>query len=246
MASNVPLTKSLSLRSDILNRFWHINNVFDEEKYGLYFKYYDDVCHKLSTSSEIFAMSARTHEDVFHVMDALWKSTNKQTLTRRQIRQTLQNSTQPSLDQSAKDNSRINSPEPLPSLSDDFQDDSSAEQQTSMINNTINLALRLWLTMDIRARQFGGVGDVQWDDDCSLRKFIDQEFPKGKKEMGMPHSRDVVLDEEFTAPNLFRRRGIKTEFTYKLTHHLLYDSKAQSLMVYPLRHCLNLHKMWYV
>lgn len=220
MASNVPLTQPLNLRSDILMRFWHID-VADTEKYELYFQYYDAVCNRLRTSSEIVAMDATTHEDVFHVMDILWASGDFQTLTPPILRQALRGST----------------------------DDNSAGTQTQspsddMMNNTINLAIRLWLTMDIRARQFGGVGDVQWNDDAPLKDLVEQEFPKVKKGTGEIHTRDVLQDEEFTAPNLFRRRGIKTEFTEKLTNHLLYDPKAQTLMVYPLRHFLSLHRTW--
>lgn len=221
----------------------------ETEKYELYFKYYDGVCKRLSTSIELFAMNAKTHEDVFHVMDVLWQSANIQKLTRRKLRQDLRQFAQPSADRFSSEDSWVHSPDPLPSSVADSNDDSPAELQTpcpsdEMMNNTINLTLRLWLTIDIRARQFGGVGDVQWNDDSSLSDLINQQFSRVKKETGEMHNREVLLDEDFTAPNLFRRRGIKTEFTDKLTNHLLYDSKAQTLMVYPLRHCLGLHKNW--
>lgn len=250
MASQVPLINSvLDLKSDILKRFWQID-VADTEKYELYFKYYDGVCNRLRTSTEISAMDAKTHEDVFLVMDVIWKSADIQTLTRRELRQALRNSTQPSPDRSANVDSNVCSPGPGPSSVDDSRNDISAEQLTrylsdDMMNNTINLSLRLWLTVDIRARQFGGVGDVQWNDDVSLRNLIDQQFPTVDKGAGASQSgRDVSLDEEFNALNLLHRRGIKTEFTDTLTHHLLFDPKVKTLMVYPLRHCLTLHKTW--
>lgn len=113
------------------------------------------------------------------------------------------------------------------------------------MDNTINLALRLWLTIDIRARQFGGVGDIQYNDNSSLGDFIEQRFQTAKKPAGeVAQSRDVLLEEEFTAPNLFHRRGIKTEFTDKLSNHLIYDAKAEILIVYSLKHFLMLHKTW--
>lgn len=52
------------------------------------------------------------------------------------------------------------------------------------MDNTINLALRLWLKMDIRARQFGGVGDIQYNDNSSLGDLIEQRFQTAKKPAG--------------------------------------------------------------
>lgn len=248
MASKVLLIESLNSRSDILKRFWN-RDVADTEKYELYFKYYDHVCSRLSTSSEIMAMNAKTHEDVFHVMDVLWHSADIKALTRQGLREALGHFTPPSTDRSTYGDFWMPSSHPLSSSADGSRADKSAEQQKrsrsdEMMDNTINLALRLWLTMDIRARQFGGVADVQWDENSSLSKFIDQQFPREKKWTSEVHSRDVWLDDRITAPSLFRRRGIKTQFTDKLTHHLFFDRKAQIMMIYPLRHYLSLHKTW--
>ena len=228
MASKALLIESPNSRSDILKRFFN-RDVADTEKYELYFKYYDRVCSGLSSSSEYTAMNAKTHEDVFHVMDVLRYSPDIKALTRQEFRQALRR--------------------PLSRSSDVSRDDSSTQQQTrnrsdDMMDNSINLALRLWLTMDIRARQFGGVADVQWNENSSLSEFIDHNFPREKKWSNEVHSRDVWLDEKFTASSLFRRRGIKTQFTDKLTHHLFFDRKAQILMIYPLRHYLSLHRTW--
>ena len=228
MAPDPLLTEPFKSRSDILKKFFN-RDVADTEKYELYFKYYDRVCSRLRSSIEYVAMNAKTHGDVFHVMDVLQHSPDIKALTRQGLRQALRH--------------------PLSRSADHSRDDSSDEQQTincsdEMLDNTIDLALRLWLTMDIRARRFGGVADVQWNEDSSLSEFIDHNFPKEKKWSSKVHSSDVWLDERFTAPSLFLRRGIKTQFTDKLTHHLFFDRKAQILMIYPLRHYLSLHRTW--
>lgn len=248
MRSKIPVFESLTHRSDILKRFWNVD-VADTEKYELYFRYYDGVCRRLSTSSELSAMCADTHEDLFHIMDILWKVENVQALKRQGLREALRQFAPASPAQLTNPDLRMHSQDHLPRSVDDSRDDSFTEQQTrthsdEKLNNTINLVLRLWLTIDIRARQFGGVGDVQWNDESSLGDLINQKFPTAKKGTDEVQRRDVLLDEQFTAPNLFRRRGIKTEFTEKLSNHLIYDAKAQTLMVYPLRHFLNLHKTW--
>lgn len=248
MASEVLILDSFAQRSDILYRLWRVT-VTDTEKYELYFKYYDGVCSRLSTSREISEIFIETHEDLFHIMDVLWEFENISTLTRPSLRKALQQPAQPSPDQSTNFYPRINSPDHLPRRVNDSKEYSSTQQRTTRrsdekMDNTINLALRLWLTMDIRGRQFGGVGDIQWNDDSSLGDFIEKRFPTTELTGEVAQSRDVLLDEEFTAPNLFRRRGIKTKFTDKLSNHLIYDAKAETLMVYPLKQFLTLHKTW--
>lgn len=64
---------------------------------------------------------------------------------------------------------------------------------------------------------------MQWNDISSLGDLINQKFLTAKKGAGEVQSRDVLLDEQFTAPNLFRRRGIKTEFTFKTLFKLTQD-----------------------
>ncbi|MCJ1265928.1 hypothetical protein MMC22_005810 [Lobaria immixta] len=101
-------------------------------------------------------------------MDVLWTFKNISTLTRPSLRNALQQPAQPSPAQSTNSYLRI----------------TTTSRSAEQMDNTIDLALRLWLTMDIQARQFGGIGNIQWNDDSSLGDFIEQRFRTAKKTTG--------------------------------------------------------------
>lgn len=105
------------------------------------------------------------------------------------------------------------------------------------INRTVDLALRLWLVMNIRDDDFApGVHSIQWDDSESLQSFIASQFPKPRlfKELSEKMF-DFVLPDNFTIVKLKRYSGIKIDWTYDLSEHLDLDKDHRILKVFPLK-----------
>ncbi|KAF3395394.1 hypothetical protein DPV78_008516 [Talaromyces pinophilus] len=92
------------------------------------------------------------------------------------------------------------------------------------INNSIHLALRLWLTLDIQhtnlpVRQ----SQISWDDNSTLTDFVFRQFNKRVEKLRSRSEVDDLDDNlaaEFNAHTLRSRRQIKTEFTYNLANHM--------------------------
>lgn len=116
-----------------------------------------------------------------------------------------------------------------------------ADHSEESLNRTIDLALRLWLVLNIRDDEYApGAHSVQWDDGVSLRSFITQQFPKPRMLRDLSERMfDFVLPDNFTMVKLKRYSGIKVHWTYDLSEHLDLDKDHRILKVFPLKYYVN-------
>jgi hypothetical protein len=109
------------------------------------------------------------------------------------------------------------------------------------LNRTIDLALRLWLAINIRDDEYcPAVRSAQWDDHTSLEHFIVAQFPRPRliKELNEKMS-DYVLPGNFTMVKLKHWSAIKVDWTYDLSEHLDFDKDVRILKVFPLKGYVN-------
>ena len=205
------------LKREIVQRLWRQDNK-DLAHYDLYFSYYAGLCERLSSGvkGEIIDMSARDHEDVLSIIDIVWNFIDtKHHLKRPDLRQKLQDVAP-------------------------FQKDSDFE-----LNNAINFALRMWLTMTICAAEYGESEGIQWDDSTDLGDFVKAQFPELDNMSELSQHRNVVLDIEFTAAILYRFCRIHVKSTNDIRKHLYLDTLDDGhkvLNIYPMRYCLQAHR----
>lgn len=110
------------------------------------------------------------------------------------------------------------------------------------LNNSINLALRLFLTIDIREEVFAPASTtIQWDDTSTLQDLIERQFP-GPRLLDDGGKGRIVPGNDFTAVNLQRIGGVNLDWTCDIKEHLLFDREFRSLKVYTLKSCLYDHK----
>jgi hypothetical protein len=109
------------------------------------------------------------------------------------------------------------------------------------LNHTIDLALRLWLVLNIRDDEYApGAHSIQWDDNVSLQTFIVQQFPKPRMIRDLSQKMfDFVLPDNFTMVKLKRYSRIKVHWTYDLSEHLDLDKDHWILKVFPLKYYVN-------
>lgn len=89
------------------------------------------------------------------------------------------------------------------------------------INRSIDFALRVWLTPNVREErlQTPRTPTIQWDDTTMLVDFIAQCFPHRNSTT----TTTPQLDHGFTAANMNRLSGIDIEWTPCLADHLRID-----------------------
>jgi hypothetical protein len=108
------------------------------------------------------------------------------------------------------------------------------------INRSIDLTLRLWLTLNVREPayklQTPQTPVLQWDDSTALSSFVASQFPKARWHLDVRASR---LDPYFTAVNMVRICGLKIEWTDSLEDHLRLDRRQKVLRIYPHKCCLQ-------
>jgi hypothetical protein len=112
------------------------------------------------------------------------------------------------------------------------------------INRSIDFALRVWLTMNVREEcyrmQTPQTPTIQWDDESTLVNFIAQNFPEATTTAS-----SLQLDHTFTAANINRLSGIDIEWTPCLADHLRFDKRRRSLRIYPFKQVLLDHlQLW--
>ena len=106
------------------------------------------------------------------------------------------------------------------------------------LNDTINLALRLWFTIDVREEIYApATFTTQWNDDSTLEAFVTSLFP-GPRFTSFYSKEHLALGSDFTAVNLRRFGGISIDWTCNLNEHLLFERDTQRLKVYILKTCL--------
>jgi hypothetical protein len=109
------------------------------------------------------------------------------------------------------------------------------------MNRTIDLALRLWLTINIRDDEFcPAVRSVQWDDHTPLESLIVAQFPKPRliKEL-YEKMFDYVLPDNFNIVKLKQWSAIRVDWTYDLSEHLDFDKDVRILKIFPLKGYVN-------
>ena len=114
------------------------------------------------------------------------------------------------------------------------------------INRSIDFALRVWLTINVREQRYGlqtpRTPTIQWDDDSTLANFIARNFPRANGSSG-----SLQLDHTFTAANINRLSGIDIEWTPCLADHLSFDKRRRLLRIYPFKQILLDHlRLWNV
>jgi hypothetical protein len=112
------------------------------------------------------------------------------------------------------------------------------------INRSIDFALRVWLTMNVREEcyslQTPRTPTIQWDDTSTLVDFIARNFPQATTTAG-----SLQLDHTFTAASINRLSGIDIEWTPCLADHLRFDKRRRLLRIYPFKQVLLDHlQLW--
>jgi hypothetical protein len=173
-----------------------------------YFRYYERTCASLYKIGGVNPdkMVDNTHKHILQIVDAVYEILNgSKQCTRPELRRLLQT---------------VN-----------YFSDQPAEK----LNQSINLALRLWLLINVQEPSFPRGIFAAWDDESTLRTFIDRQFPGPRGEMKLAggtqistdKERSTVLESNFTAANLQRIAGIKIEWTYNLLEHLRFNKQTR-------------------
>jgi hypothetical protein len=203
------------LQRKIVSRFWRkAEDTIRLEEYVSYFFYYNNTCRALylgAIRTESMAIVLHTHEDVLDLIDEIWSLVAvNPNFTRPELRESL------------------------------AQREHFKQQPQFRINNSINLALRLWVTIRIQDADFGPASrTLQWDDSSSIKDFILRNFP-GPRLQGS-NVFETMLESNFTAVNLYRMCGIHIEWICQLEDHLKFDIERRVLMIYSLAGCLQDH-----
>ena len=198
-----------TLRSEIIYRFWRrTRDEIDLDDYRSYFDHYDETCKALYIGArcEVDSISVSSHEHVLLIIDRIWLY----------------------IDQGK----RIERPLLRESLSKTHFENQADEK----INTSIDLSLRLWLTMNIKKKGVTPmVRDNPWNDESDLSVFIRAQFPGPEAGRNI----NVPLVGALTAVDLERTSGIQIKWTFYLEDHLLLDRAKRKLNVYPLDRVLQ-------
>lgn len=104
------------------------------------------------------------------------------------------------------------------------------------LNRSTNLAIRLWLMVNTQEPKFEGLrheaDPVQWDDESTLRGFLQSLFPSAKWQVTAQSSR---LGPHFTAAFMQDVCGLTIEWTTSLHDHLRLDRRRKALRIFPYK-----------
>ena len=204
---------SATLRREIVSRFWRqTREEIDLDDYHSYFDHYDETCRTLYVGArcEADTMSVSSHEHVLLIIDCIWSYIDRGTRIER------------------------------PSLRESLSKTHLEDQDEEKINASIDLALRLWLTMNIKKKGVTpAVRDKPWNDESDLSVFIRADFPGP----GAGRNINAPLVGALTAVDLERTSGIQIKWTHYLEDHLSFDRVKRKLNVYPLDRVLQDHMM---
>jgi hypothetical protein len=111
------------------------------------------------------------------------------------------------------------------------------------LNSSINLALRVWITLNLNDSRFSpAMETINWDDDSTIQQLVASQF-RGPRLNPPNNSWDLrALNNEITAVNLSRLGGISIHWTYNLKDHLRFDPGNRRLWIYGLEQCIYSHK----
>jgi hypothetical protein len=114
------------------------------------------------------------------------------------------------------------------------------EAKDAELNASIDLALRLWLMLNVRdprlKLQSPQTPIVSWGETLPFKNFIEQTFPRSKWQIGVKDSR---LHPSFTAAFMVEVYGLQLEWTDCLADHLRLDRREKTLRVYSYKDCLQ-------
>lgn len=117
-----------------------------------------------------------------------------------------------------------------------------SDKDIVLVNNSIELALRLWLMLNVRDNKLARpkTKAIQWEDDETLLEFIDRQFPICSEYLILNGSHRV--DFGFTVASLRQFRHIDVMWTSSLEDHLrmVYNqqTKKTTLKVFPHKRIL--------
>lgn len=117
-------------------------------------------------------------------------------------------------------------------------------QSHEAIEISINLALRVWLTLNARGRSESltprSTPVLNWEGDSStLVNFVNRQFPSAIPPIPPVES---WLDSRFSACNLDLHCQVIIEWMNCLADHLHLDPETKHLQVYPFKICLYDHE----
>jgi hypothetical protein len=106
------------------------------------------------------------------------------------------------------------------------------------LNRSIDFAMRVWLTMNVREERLHTphTPTMQWDDAITLEDFAARSFPQISSTNST--ATFVQLDHTFTAAKISRLTGINVSWTPCLADHLRFDPKFKILKIYPFKQIL--------
>jgi hypothetical protein len=112
--------------------------------------------------------------------------------------------------------------------------------EDSSLNRSIDLTLRLWLTLNVREDMILTESQSRkWDDNRILETFISDQFPISTLSQ---ESRETRLHPQFTVANMISICGLKIGWTHCLANHLRLDRKSNKLWIYPYKNLLVAHQ----
>jgi hypothetical protein len=205
-----PLSKELQLET--ISRFWKkAKSEIRLQDYTSYFEHHRRTCTGLylGLSSEASSSAFTTHEEVLQCVDLIWDLL----CTGKSCTRGLIRSR---LTTSPVDTDDIN-----------------------RLNNSISLALRLWLPLHIQEQEFSPAAKtLQWNDKTTIHEFIQNQFPGPSFSLARDGRTDI-LDARFTAINLYSYCGISIKWTCNLVDHLKFDREMKKVTIFTLKQCLQ-------
>ena len=106
----------------------------------------------------------------------------------------------------------------------------------SSVDRAINLAIRLWLMINVQEPEFEGLRyeatSIQWNNEQTLEVFIQSLFPHARWHATAQSSR---IGPHFTVAFMQRVCGLRIEWTTSLHDHLRLDLQRKSLKVFPYK-----------
>ena len=108
------------------------------------------------------------------------------------------------------------------------------------LNRSINLAIRLWLMINVQEPEFGNLRHeatfAQWNDESTLREFLHALFPHSRWPITAQSSR---LGPHFTAAFMQRVCGLTIEWTTSLHDHLRLDRRRKAVRIFSYKSYLQ-------
>ena len=221
MADNIPGATNLTdqpsdeLKVVILQRLWQWReDQIDLEEYDTFFDHYWETCHNLDLGarSKADTLAVRTHEGLLQIVDLFWAHQPADPTTTR-VR-----------------------------LRESLKGQLFKGESDQRINDSIELALSLWLTLNIgKGNPNAPHAGLAWDDERPLAKLISTRFAGAKAD---GRRTNPLLGLDMTAVKLEKWSGITIKWTHCLDDHLSlsYIKDQRTLKVYDLDQILHCHR----